>query len=182
MANEINSVFDHSLFGASRNGRADKQKATQGFSQIFASLIAKQMREAFQGKDNGPMGIGGGATGDIYGAFLDEAMGKALARSPAMSQINAMIDRELGGPGQKSDPIHNETSIKRIDRVGNLPKTLRMASIDEFVGRAPAAPLPSVDGHISELDLPSDDRGPLLLPPDPSSTAPMLPPPGKPLK
>lgn len=176
MSNEINSVFDHSLFGASRNGRADKQKATQGFSQIFASLIAKQMREAFQGKDNGPMGIGGGATGDIYGAFLDEAMGKALAGSPAFGQINAMIDRELGR--HTTDSIHNEPSIKSTGREASLPETLRMASTDELFGRAPAAPLPGPTGHVPELHLPSDDRGPLLLPPDPSSTAPILPPPG----
>ena len=44
------------------------------------------------------MGIGGGATGDIYGAFIDQAMGKALAGSKSMSQLNKMIDRELSGP------------------------------------------------------------------------------------
>lgn len=178
MATEINGIFDRSLFGVSRNGRADKQSATQGFSQIFATLIAKQMREAFQGKDNGPMGTGGGATGDIYGAFLDEAMGNALARSPAFSQINSMIERELGGPGHTADPTRREPSIKGTARGGNPPETLNMASIDELFGRVPAAPITALPVHASEIDLPSDERGPVLLPPGPSATAPILPPPG----
>ena len=41
---------------------------------------------------------GGGATGDIYGSFIDSAMGKALASSKSMSQLNKMINRELSGP------------------------------------------------------------------------------------
>ena len=68
--------------------QTNQKAAAAGFAQIFTTMLAKQMRESMVGQENGPMGIAGGATGDIYGSFLDQAMGKALANSKSMSRLN----------------------------------------------------------------------------------------------
>ena len=86
-------VFTHSVFsGATR--QTNQKAAAMGFAQIFTTMLAKQMRQSMVGAENGPMGIGGGATGDIYGAFIDQAMGKTLASSKSMAGLTRMISRE----------------------------------------------------------------------------------------
>ncbi len=116
------------------------------------------------------MGIGGGATGDIYGAFVDQAMGKALAGSKSMSQLNKMIDRELSGP-RHSAP----SALKALK-----PGTLQLARVNRS-GGAPLVGTAETTGPPSPIytgvTMPTDAQGPILLPPSPSLAAPVLLPP-----
>jgi Rod binding domain-containing protein len=140
----VDGIFSTPLFGASKE--TQKSQAATGFTQVFASMLAQQMREAMAGEDKGPLGTGGGATGDIYGTFLDQAMGRALADSPAMKPLNQAIERELSG-------------------------------MRAPVAKSAAAASAALTQIGADAALPSDSRGPLLLPPEPSSVASVLPPP-----
>jgi len=162
-------VFNRGVFSAA-TPQTNQKAAAAGFAQIFTTMLAKQMRQSMVGADNGPMGIGGGATGDIYGAFLDQAMGKALASSKSMRDLNKMIDRGLSGPRR---PVSSETG-------GSKPQTLELAR----TSRAPkVSQMGTVErnGAVSPIytgvTMPADAHGPILLPPSPSSAAPLLLPP-----
>ena len=91
----VDGIFSVPIFGGPKE--TQKNQAATGFTQVFASMLAQQMREALAGEDKGPLGTGGGTTGDIYGSFLDQAMGRALANSPALKPLNRAIERELSG-------------------------------------------------------------------------------------
>jgi Rod binding domain-containing protein len=140
----VDGIFSVPVFGGSKE--TQKNQAATGFTQVFASMLAKQMREALAGEDKGPLGTGGGATGDIYGAFLDQAMGHALANSPTMKPLNQEIERELSG-------------MKPAVAKSAAPVSAALTQIG------------------ADAALPSDSRGPLLLPPEPTSVALVLPPP-----
>jgi hypothetical protein len=154
----IPGVFGRSMFNSSIP--QTKQKvAAAGFSQIFTTMLAKQMRQSMVGEDNGPMGISGGATGDIYGAFLDQAMGKALANSKSMSRFNRTIERELSGPrGSKAGALQLARSAQQ--QSGSLVSTLETKG--------------AVSPIYTGVTMPADTQGPMLLPPSPSATAPLL--------
>ncbi|HVN27733.1 MAG TPA: rod-binding protein [Candidatus Binataceae bacterium] len=148
-----------------------KQKAAAaGFAQIFTTMLAKEMRQSMVGEDNGPMGISGGATGDIYGAFLDQAMGKALANSKSMSRFRHAIDREIGGP-------HQPGSSPKITSLA----LARSTGLSGSSGVSSAATTNAVSPNYTGVTMPTDAHGPMLLPPSPSSTAPVLltPPPSE---
>src|SRR5574337_1255373 len=93
MANITGTVFTRPVYG--RDKAAGQQKAATGFTQIFTSMLAGQMRRAMVGPDKGAMGTSSGASGEIYGALLDQALGKTLANSGAMARMRAMIGRSL---------------------------------------------------------------------------------------
>lgn len=162
-------VFNRSVFGGAVR-QTNQKAAAAGFAQIFTTMLAKQMRESMVGSDKGPMGIGGGATGDIYGTFIDQAMGKALAGSQSMSQLNKMIDRELSGPGHPASSALKDLKpgtiqLARVTRAGGAPRV--------GTPETNRAPSPAYTG----VTMPADAQGPILLPPSPSSAAPVLLPP-----
>ena len=168
MAVSTPGVFAHSVFsGATR--QTNQKAAAMGFAQIFTTMLAKQMRQSMVGAENGPMGIGGGASGDIYGTFIDQAMGKALAGSKSMKQFTKMIDRELSGPRH---PI--STSNEANSNALALARGLRLTGAS-LVGTPETTTqvLPFYTG----IGMPADAHGPILLPPSPSTSAPVLLPP-----
>lgn len=169
MSLSTQGIFVRSVFGGSVRQTSQKTAAA-GFAQIFTTMLAKQMRESMVGADHGPMGIGGGATGDIYGAFIDQAMGKALANSKSMNPLTKMIDRELTGPRHPVNPRSKVSNLNTVAMVGRTPlESASVAKTLENNGRV----LPNYTG----VTMPSDMRGPILLPPTPSLTAPVLLPP-----
>jgi hypothetical protein len=103
MANSVAGIFGQTVFSGDRANELKRRDAVQGFSQVFATILARQMHQSTLGPDAGPLGIQGGTSGDIYGAFFDDAMGKLLAQSPAMKALNTSLERELvrhdGTPG-----------------------------------------------------------------------------------
>ena len=166
-------LFTQSVFNPTI--KVTKQKeAAMGFAQIFTTMLAKQMRESMVGEDKGPTGIGGGASGDIYGAFIDQAMGKALAGSKSMSQLTKMINRELTGPRHPVNSTSKESAgANKIALVHNTGLT-----------SAALVGTPETNGALSPIytgvTMPADKLGPILLPPTPAVTAPvLLPPPSK---
>jgi Rod binding domain-containing protein len=162
-------VFSHQVFAASARREPDKRTAVQGFAQIFASMLCSEMRHGILGADSGPMGIAGGATGDIYGSFLDQAMGKALAKSPAMKSLNDIVSRQLDGPGFRR-------TAGMAPWAAPLPAPGR--SLPPQARSTPALATVSAPGdEIGPAGSIADDRGPLLLPPRPAMFAPPLPPP-----
>jgi len=116
------------------------------------------------------MGIGGGASGDIYGAFIDQAMGKALASSKSMRQFNKMIDRELSGPRHTVSSALKDLKPGAIDLARNgRPGSASLMSTPETIG--------ALSPIYTGVAMPTDGHGPILLPPSPSSAAPVLLPP-----
>jgi Rod binding domain-containing protein len=162
-------VFTRSVFSGA-TPQTSQKAAAAGFAQIFTTMLAKQMRQSMVGPENGPMGTGGGATGDIYGAFLDQAMGKALASSKSMSQLNKMIDRELSGPRH---PV-SSTSASAKPSALELARNARLESAAQMGTVATTGVLSPV---YTGVTMPADAHGPILLPPSPSVTAPVLLPP-----
>jgi len=58
---------------------ADSGTAARGFQELLGALLVKEMRASL------PEGFfGGGAGGDVYGAWLDEHVGAALAKRDAL--------------------------------------------------------------------------------------------------
>lgn len=157
-------IFSHEVFAASARREPDKRTAVQGFAQIFASMLCSELRRGILGVDSGPMGIAGGATGDIYGSFLDQAMGKALAKSPAMKSLNDIVGRQLDGQ-----------TLRRAS--GNSPIVPPLLVPQAHSIATPSTVSGSVDGIGYAGSKADDDRGPLLLPPRPAIFAPPLPPP-----
>lgn len=162
-------VFTPSVFKGT-TPQTNQKAAAAGFAQIFTTMLAKQMRESMVGPENGPMGIGGGATGDIYGAFLDQAMGKALATSKSMSQLNKMIDRELSGPRHPVSSTKGTSGLNPLE----LARNARLQSAAQLGTNATTS---AVSPIYTGTAMPADGHGPILLPPSPSVTAPVLLPP-----
>jgi|ERR1700722_1561600 Rod binding domain-containing protein len=158
-------IFTQSVFSGGMVKQTDQKAAAAGFSQIFTTMLAKQMRESMVGQDAGPMGIGGGATGDIYGSFIDGAMGKALANSKSMSQLNKMVSRELGGARHGAAKSGLSTERQVVSSLGSASTRAASASMSQnYTGVTNA----------------TDSKGPLLLPPaaEPSASD-LLPPPSE---
>jgi hypothetical protein len=151
----VQSIFSSPVFGLPTGGRKDQ--AAAGFSQVFAAILAKQLRSSTTGDVEGPLGTAGGTAGDIYGAFFDQVMGNVLANSPLMKPLNRAIEREL------SRPLHSSVTSGSKGGVA-APKPDRASISIPIQNR-------------TNLDLSSDSRGPLLLPPEPTAVASVLPPP-----
>ena len=171
MTTITNPVFNHQVFATPRRSQTDKNGAVQGFAQIFASMLSTELRRGGLGSDQGPMGIGGGATGDVYGAFFDQAISKVLARSPAMKPLNDLISRQLGGSGNQK----SASGVKAMTTLPEAGKTLAQP-VSYTVGAPPVSSEPAVSAGSSNSAA-TDSRGPLLLPPRPVMLAPVLPPP-----
>jgi len=171
MTTITNPVFNHQVFATPGRTQTDKNGAVQGFAQIFASMLSTELRRGPLGSDKGPMGIGGGATGDVYGAFFDQAIAKVLARSPAMKPLNDMVSRQLGGPASpKSAPgIAPRAPLSQAHKALAQPVSYTVA--------APGIPSEPAASTGSSNSTATDGRGPLLLPPRPATFAPVLPPP-----
>ncbi len=174
MPTTTSPVFAREVFATSARREPKRQDAIAGFSQVFASILSAEMRHALLDPDKGPMGINGGASGDIYGSFFDQAMAKALASSRAMKPLNDMIGRELDGPSARRVPAHQA----KAPLAGLGGRTARPVSYTRPV----LLNSDSTDSAGNGAAMPADARGPLLLPPRPSVFTPLLPPPGKPLK
>jgi Rod binding domain-containing protein len=159
-------IFSRGVFSGSMRQTSQKA-ASAGFAQIFTTMLAKQMRESMVGADHGPMGIGGGAAGDIYGSFIDEAMGKALAGSKSMKQLTSMIDRQLSGP-------NHPVALKSL-----APKAIAFAStaVNKGISLRGGATTTALSPIYTSVTIPSDKRGPVLLPPAPPAASVLLPPP-----
>ncbi len=170
MSVSIPGIFTQSAFGGGKTQPTKQKVAAAGFCEIFTSMLAKQMRESLVGQDSGPMGIGGGTTGDIYGSFLDQAMGKALAGSKSMSQLKMMIEREVGGPRQGTGSQRKLPGSSTATLAYNAyPSQEALLAGSSSLGAAS----PSYTG-VSAI---SDANGPLLLPPSSTGSAPNLLPP-----
>ena len=162
----ISGVFSHAVFSGT-TPQTKQKVAAAGFSQIFTTMLAKQMRQSMVGEDNGPMGISGGATGDIYGAFLDQAMGKALANSKSMSRFNKTIERELSGHSSSSS-----TTASSNSGALELVRNARQQSVSSLVSTIETKG--AVSPNYTGVTAPADAHGPVLLPPRPSTAAPLL--------
>jgi hypothetical protein len=173
------SIFANGIFSRpSVGGQSDKAKrstAATGFSQIFTTMLVSKMREAL-GSGKGPLGTGGGTSGNIYGAFFDQAMGSALARSKAMMPLNKVIERGLAGPrhpisGAVGGPANRTAQSASADGIEGV--SFRSTPSDTAVFSSG-----TVASHLAADEaLPSHGRGPVMLPPAPRAMAPVLPPP-----
>jgi len=169
MSTIANTLFKHPLIGAPER-KSDARAAAQGFAEIFGSMVAKGMRSAFVGDDSGAGGIGGQGDGgsDIYSAMFDEAIGKSLANSPAMKPLNKLLLREAAGHGASALASHTSQVSMLTAGASGLTETAS--------GHRSNAATAAISAGNSIL-LASNDRGPVLLPPEPASMAPVLPPP-----
>jgi len=171
MTTVFSSVFNQQLFATPSRHTTDKAAAVEGFSQIFASMLSKGLRQGALGTDSGMMGTQGGATGDIYGGLFDQAISKVLSRSPAMKPLNDMVSRELGAASkEKPAPGIKSATSRRV-----AAKSV-IEPISYTEAGSPVASAPVISGGAVNPTA-TDDRGPLLLPPPPSAFGPVLPPP-----
>jgi Rod binding domain-containing protein len=170
MATSTPGIFVHSVFSGGSSRQPDQKAAAAGFTQIFTTMLAHQMHQSMVGADTDPMGTGGGASGDIYGSMLDQALGKTLAKSPSMKGLTQMISRELAGPRHPIASAFKE-ALLRMDTAGaTRPNSGQLADGIETVM---AHPVRSETRGVMH----SDKRGPVLLPPAPLGLAPVLQPP-----
>lgn len=177
MANPVHGIFSRPLFSGDK--ATQQRQAAEGLSQVFAAILSRQMRQSMVGEDKGPLGIGGGTSGSIYGSFMDDAMSKLLAHSPAMRSLNQALERQIAGPQHATAaaaiPAGKIRALESLDRV------LFTAAIrDETAVPRPHA-IAQVSPEVSPVDALDetgvDARGPRLLPPAPDTLAPNLPPP-----
>jgi Rod binding domain-containing protein len=168
MSNSINSVFSRMVI-TSPGAKSDPHKAAIGFTGIFATMLAKEMRKALVG-DNG-MGMGTGAGSDIYSAFFDEAMGKALAGSRSMKPLNDLLTRQL-------DASHaaQAAATGAIVRNPSADASVKSGRVFDAAFGSSGILATDFNSAFSAPDqLPGDNRGPILLPPPPATMAPILP-------
>ncbi len=171
MANIVQGIFTRPMFSGDQS--AQQKQAAQGLSQVFATILARQMRQSMVGADQGPLGLEGGASGNIYGAFMDDAMGKLLAASPAMKALNQSLERELAGPRHTAIPLSDSGRAHQLE---GIDRTLFTAAIrDEAAVPLGDTVAPRVSQPEALLETSDDGRGPRLLPPLPNSLAPDLP-------
>jgi Rod binding domain-containing protein len=167
----VPGVFSQSVFSGSATRQTNQKAAAAGFAQIFTTMLAKQMHQSMVGEDSGPMGISGGASGDIYGSLLDGALGKTLAKSKSMAGLTKMISRQLSGPRHPIASAFKDSLIKIAASAPTRSETGRLADgIATVMERSSQFGTGGVFG--------TDSRGPILLPPAPAGgVAPLLQPP-----
>jgi Rod binding domain-containing protein len=171
MSASVPGVFSQSIFSGGATRPTNQKAAAAGFAQIFTTMLAKQMHQSMVGEDTGPMGIGGGASGDIYGSLLDQALGKTLAKSKSMAGLTKMISRQLSGPRHPIASAFKDSLIKVAASEPSRAASGRLADgIETVMERSSQFGTGGVFG--------SDSRGPVLLPPAPAGgVAPLLQPP-----
>jgi Rod binding domain-containing protein len=151
MSNSMPAIFSRPLMGAAPQKETKTWRVAQGLGAVFAGMLAREMRKALSVDGKGPMGTSKGAGSEMYGAFFDQTMGKALAKSPAMAPLEAAIERSM------THQPHQE---------------MRGAG-----GLGPAQGAGAADGLKISDSATSDRLGPVMLPPREPSMAPVLPPP-----
>jgi Rod binding domain-containing protein len=167
MPASVPGIFSHSVFSGGATRPTSQKAAAAGFAQIFTTMLARQMHQSTVGEDSGPMGISGGASGDIYGSLLDQALGKTLAKSKSMAGLTKMINRQLSGPRHPIASAFKDSLIKLAASTPTRPETGRLAD-----GIATVMERSSQFGTGGAFR--SDSRGPVLLPPAPTAVAPLL--------
>jgi len=79
-----------------RSAPAEARTAAREFQQLLGALLVKEMRKTL------PEGFfGGGAAGDVYGGWLDEHVGAALAERDALhleGVLRESLDRKARQP------------------------------------------------------------------------------------
>ena len=169
MPASVPGIFTRTVFSGGATRQTNQKAAAGGFAQIFTTMLAKELRQSTAGEESGPMGIGAGAGGDIYGGLLDQALGKALAKSKSMAGLTRMISRGLSGPRHPIASAFKDSLIKVQPRPTALTRTETgrlgngIATVMERLSQFGSA---TVSG--------SDARGPVLLPPAPTKVAPRL--------
>jgi len=169
----LQGLFSRPMFTGDK--QTQQRKAAEGLSQVFATILARQMRGAASGGEQGPgpLGIGGGASGSIYGSFMDDAMSKLLAHSPAMQQLNRSLEHQLAGP-HATAPTTSAGKIRALEKIDHVIFTAAIR--DETAVPITHAPGPMFPAATLE-GTSADALGPRLLPPPPNGMAPNLPPP-----
>lgn len=163
----VPGIFSHSVFSGGATRPTNQKAAAAGFAQIFTTMLARQMHQSMVGEDTGPMGIGGGASGDIYGSLLDQALGKTLAKSKSMAGLTKMISRELSGPRHPIASAFKDSLVRLVAFKPTSTETGRLADgIETVIERSSQF---RTGGGFR-----SDPRGPVLLPPAPGALAPLL--------
>ncbi len=174
MANLVQGLFNRPIFSGDK--QTQRRQAAQGLSQVFVTILARQMREAMTGGDQtqGPLGISDGASGSIYGSFMDDAMSKLLAQSRAMQPLNHALERALAGPEQHHGRNSSGGEIRALEKIDSV--IFRTAIRDDT-----AVPLTHSSSSVSPIeprdDASADALGPRLLPPPIKGMASDLPPP-----
>ncbi len=154
--------FDRPIFQPSAAVKdGPSVRAARGFAGLFGKMVAHELLKGASDESNGLMGMGDGPASEIYGAFLEDTLGKVLAESPAMKPLVNQIRHELqrhGNPGSDARP--------------NADQRRALSAALDSLG-------PGLSGISALFNLPHDSRGPLLLPPPPGVYAPVspLPPP-----
>lgn len=156
-----NAVFNRPVFGSAKAAnKAPAWRAAEGLGTIFAAMLAREMRRALAQDGKGLTGTGSAADAGLYGVFFDQAMGKALDQSAAMAPFNALIERSIANlPGTEPS---GTTPTRAAGATSDAPKQSQ-----ESAARV-------MDGIGSVVH---DSLGPVLLPPQSSYMAPILPPP-----
>ena len=170
MPASVPGIFGHSAFSGTATRQTNQKAAAAGFAQIFTTMLAHEMHHSMLGDDAGPMGTSGGASGDIYGSLLDQALGTALAKSKSMSGLTKMINRGLSSPRHPIASAFKDSLIKAQPSAPARSETGRIASGIKTV-------MERVSHFGTAAVSRSDARGPVLLPPAPTQMAPRLQPP-----
>jgi Rod binding domain-containing protein len=89
-ASQLGSDFDPSrLAELGKGGNAEAAEAAERLEGLFASMLVKEMRSSLSDGF-----FGEGSSGDIYGGWFDEHVGKSLARDGALN-LAGMIKANL---------------------------------------------------------------------------------------
>ena len=76
---------------------AESGEAARGFQELLGALLVKEMRTTL------PEGFfGGGAGGDVYGCWLDEHVGAALAKRDAL-HLEGVVRESLDQKARNSE-------------------------------------------------------------------------------
>jgi hypothetical protein len=173
MSNTVPGLFNRAVFVSGQEAQR-RNAAAQGLSQTFATILSSQMRQTAIDGDDGPLGTEGGASGDIYGGFMDTELAKLIAKSPAMKSLNGAIERELARPGNQASATTSKGKAlvsNKIEQTIFPPEAADNAAVP-LLNATEASPL-SQFGALGATG--ADHRGPLLLPPAPDPLAPDLP-------
>lgn len=157
MSNSMTGIFSNPLLGAAEQKQAKAWRAARGLGAVFAGMLASEMRKSLGIGDKGPMGIGTGNS-DMYGAFFDQTMGQALAKSSAMVPLETAIKKSI-----MSQPARAKQGLKAQEVAAN------------YVGGSLAET--GTTGEAGGRSCASDRLGPVMLPPEAAAMAPVLPPP-----
>ena len=78
MANIVASAaFTREIFSAKMPGHTDKPspaQVAQDFAAILGRMMSRSMMQSASDSDDGFLGLGTGAAGDIYSGFMEQAV------------------------------------------------------------------------------------------------------------